>query len=286
MSLLHQALRPIRRSTRRGPRLAQHRQFADPRRHRPGRAGGLDVRGPRALEPARDHHPELKSCTQTIAIPLWLTIHRRAFLRGSTTGLGTLALASLLDPSLLRGGRPQSRPASPHASPSAGAAWSIPSISLPRSSGSSISTWPAARRTWRRSTISRHCRNERAADARVVHPRHADRPAPGGETGLPRSPAPVSPLRPERPGDEHDLPPPGHGRRRPLHHPLHGDRGDQPRPCPHLHEYGHHDLGPAGDGLMDQLRAGKRKRQSARIRRPDLRRPLRTGPADRVAAMA
>ena len=29
-------------------------------------------------------------------------IHRRSFLRGSTTGLGTLALASLLDPSLLR----------------------------------------------------------------------------------------------------------------------------------------------------------------------------------------
>jgi len=30
-------------------------------------------------------------------------IHRRAFLTGSTTGIGTLALASLLDPSLLRG---------------------------------------------------------------------------------------------------------------------------------------------------------------------------------------
>jgi hypothetical protein len=30
-------------------------------------------------------------------------IHRRAFLRGSTTGLGTLALASLLEPDLLRG---------------------------------------------------------------------------------------------------------------------------------------------------------------------------------------
>jgi hypothetical protein len=30
-------------------------------------------------------------------------MHRRAFLRGSTTGLGTLALASLLDPTLLRG---------------------------------------------------------------------------------------------------------------------------------------------------------------------------------------
>ena len=34
-------------------------------------------------------------------------IHRRAFLRGSTTGLGTLALASLLDPSLLRGADPK-----------------------------------------------------------------------------------------------------------------------------------------------------------------------------------
>ena len=34
-------------------------------------------------------------------------IHRRAFLRGSTTGLGTLALASLLDPNLLRGAEPK-----------------------------------------------------------------------------------------------------------------------------------------------------------------------------------
>ena len=47
------------------------------------------------------------------------------------------------------------RPASRHATPSAGAAWSIRSTSLPRSSGSSTSTWPAARRTWRRSTTSR-----------------------------------------------------------------------------------------------------------------------------------
>jgi hypothetical protein len=42
-------------------------------------------------------------------------IHRRAFLRGSTTGLGTLALASLLEPSLLRAADPKTAgsPASP-----------------------------------------------------------------------------------------------------------------------------------------------------------------------------
>ncbi len=77
---------------------------------------------------------------------------------------------------------------------------------------------------------------------------------------------------PERPGDQHDLPAPGHGRRRALHHPLDGDRGDQPRPGPHLHEHGHDDLRPAGDGLVDQLRPGQRERRSARLRRPDLRR--------------
>ena len=100
----------------------------------------------------------------------------------------------------------------------------------------------------------------------------------------PQHPFPA--VRPERPGAEHDLPPPGHGRRRHLHHPLDGHRGDQPRPGPHLHEHGHDDLGPAGDGLVDQLRPGKRKRRSAGIRRPDLRRPFRPGPADRLAAVA
>ena len=64
------------------------------------------------------------------------------------------------------------------------------------------------------------------------------------------------------------------------------DRGHQPRPGPHLHEHGHDDLGPAGDGILDQLRPGKRERRPPRLRRPDLQRPVRPGPADRLAAVA
>ncbi len=43
--------------------------------------------------------------------PLRTHIHRRAFLGRSTTGIGSLALASLLDPSLLRGGELSRAPA-------------------------------------------------------------------------------------------------------------------------------------------------------------------------------
>ncbi len=72
----------------------------------------------------------------------------------------------------------------------------------------------------------------------------------------------------------------GHGRRRALHHPLDGDRGDQPRPGAHLHEH-RHDASPAGrHGFLAELRPGQRERQPARLRRADLAGTVRPGAAD------
>ncbi len=54
------------------------------------------------------------------------------------------------------------------------------------------------------------------------------------------------------------------GRRRDLHHPLDGHRGDQPRPGPHLHEHRHDISGRPGDGLVAHLRARQRERRTCR----------------------
>src|SRR5688572_12746744 len=52
----------------------------------------MDQRGPSRPQPARDRHEGLTMDTLT----------RRSFLGRGTTGIGSLALASLLDPRLLR----------------------------------------------------------------------------------------------------------------------------------------------------------------------------------------
>ena len=49
-------------------------------------------------------------------------------------------------------------------------------------------------------------RDERPADARVVHQGPADRPAPGAEAEVPRAAAPVQEVRQVRAGDQRDLP--------------------------------------------------------------------------------
>ena len=84
----------------------------------------------------------------------------------------------------------------------------------------------------------------------------------------------VPKARPVGPGDQ--LRPAAHRghRRRHLHHPLDGHRGDQPRPGPHVHEHGHDHQRPAEHGLVADLRPGQRGRRPARLRRADqLRRP-------------
>ena len=94
--------------------------------------------------------------------------------------------------------------------------------------------------------------------------------------------APVPEVRPSRARRSATIfPHLGDGRRRDLHHPLDGHRGDQPRPGPHLHEHRHDHLRPAGDGLVAHLRPGQRERGPARVRRADLDRPVRPGAADR-----
>ena len=108
-------------------------------------------------------------------------VHRRAFLRGSTTGLGTLALASLLEPSLLAGADtktaaiPASRP-----TPWRGV---VNPLHFPAKIKRIIYLYmaggPSHLETLDFKPSTRE--NERPADARVVHPGHADRPAPGGE---------------------------------------------------------------------------------------------------------
>ena len=182
--------------------------------------------------------------------------------RGSTAGIGTLALASLLEPAVLRGGR------------------------------ASIAVAAAADR-W---TGVVHPLHFAPKAKRIIYlymaggPSHLEtldyKPALAKMHGQPMPESftqgkPIAQLQgrscvcfaPQHPfrrygqsGQEieHDLPASGHGRRRDLHHPLDGDRGDQPRPGPHLHEHRHDDLRPAGDGLVDQLRPGQRERRPAR----------------------
>ena len=60
-----------------------------------------------------------------------------------------------------------------------------------------------------------------------------------------RPAAPVQEVRRVGAGDLRDLSADRHDRRRHLHRPLAADRGDQPRPGPHVHEHGHDDLRPA-----------------------------------------
>ena len=171
-----------------------------PAGHRPGRAGGLDLGGPRAAQPPRDHHPELKPMhgSRPMDLPpndaFRARLHRRAFLGRSTAGVGSLALASLLDPSLLRAGeaspsRQRDRwPGAIHPLHFAPRAKRI--IYLYMAGG------PSHLETFDSKPDAGP--DARPADARVVHRGHADRPAPGAEARLLRAPAPVPPIRRQR----------------------------------------------------------------------------------------
>ena len=108
-------------------------------------------------------------------------INRRAFLRGSTTGLGTLALAVNARPGLAPGADTK--------------AAGIPSRQPDRWSGvvHPLHFAPKIKRIIylymaggpsHLETLDYKpalAQDERAADARIVHPRHADRPAPGAQ---------------------------------------------------------------------------------------------------------
>ena len=94
-------------------------------------------------------------------------------------------------------------------------------------------------------------RDERQADAGVVHQGPADRPAPGREAELLRARSTRSRSAASRARRSATIfPHIGASRRRDLHRPLDAHRGDQPRPGPHLHEHRHDHLRPAEHGLV------------------------------------
>ena len=225
----------------------------------------MDVGRPRDLEPARDHHPELSRGKRPRNDRSWTRLHRRAFLGRSAAGIGSLALASLLDPRLLRAGDAGETTAGARQPGAMGGRCPPAAFSGPGSSGSSTCTWPAAPRTWRRSTISRRSPRCTASRCPSRSPAACRSRSFKGQSSCawPRSIA-FQRCGAERSGAERHLPAPGHRRRRHLHHQLDGHRCHQPRPSSYVHEYGDDDFGPAGDGVVADLRAGKRERRSCR----------------------
>ena len=187
------------------------------------------------------------------------------FWAGRATGIGTLALASLLDPRLLAGGRPRRSPRI------AGRAWSSPPHFAPRAKRIIylyMAGGPSHLETFDHKPKLAEMHGQPMPESFTKGQPIAQLQGQKLTCFAPQHP--FDKVRPVGPGDQRDLPAPGHGRRRHLHHPLDGDRGDQPRSGPHVHEHRHDDLGPAGDGLVAHLRPGQRERQPARLRRADL----------------
>ena len=231
---------------------------------------------------------------------------RRTFLGQSARGIGALALASLLNPSLLRAANP---PTPSHdegrwVRRSGGSGASGKSAAA----GGKPQKWPgvvrplhfpakAKRVIWlcmaggpsHLETLDfkpKLARDARQADARELHQGPADRAAPGRQAQLLRPPVRLQEVRQGRHRDLRAAAPHRLDRRRHLHHPLDAHRGDQPRPRPHVHEHRHHHLGPAQHGLVDHLRPGQRRRRLARLRRPHQPGPRRAEPAHRLPPVA
>ncbi len=210
--------------------------------------------------------------------------HRRSFLGQASLGMGSIALAGLLQPKLLAAGG--ERPGvDQRLLESLGVVKPLHHVAkAKRVIFLCMAGGPSHLETF--DDKPELARARRQADARVVHRRPADRAAPGqgaavlGPAGHVRQPRPERPARSAsflphiaKIADEH------------LHHPLDAHRADQPRPGPHLHEHRHQHLGPAEHGLVDQLRPGERVRRPARLRRAD--QPRRPQPAaDLLAAVA
>ena len=130
-------------------------------------------------------------------------------------------------------------------------------------------------------------RDERPADARVVHQGPADRPAPGPEAQLLRARSIRSRSTASRARRSVEIfPHIGSSRRRHLHHPLDAHRSDQPRPGPHLHEHRHDHLRPArmGSWLLYGLGSESENLPGFVVLVSDGQ--VRPDPADRRAAVA
>ena len=137
-----------------------------------------------------------------------------------------------------------------------------------RRSASSISSWPADRRRWRRSTTSRMLRQrngEQLPDSVRQGQRLTGMSGNQSSLAARRVAVRVQPAR----GERHlgQRPPAAHreDRRRTLHRPLDVHRGDQPRSRDHVLPDRLADRRPSQHGLVDSLRARQRQRGSAGV---------------------
>ena len=163
---------------------------------------------------------------------------RRAFLGRASAGLGTMALASLLNPA----GTMASRSAS------AGQPRHGQSLALSAQGEAGDLALPVGRPDAPGNLRQQAAIGQapRPADARFVHQGPADRPASRGQAELFRTRSSASSGSASRGRRFARCFPIWLDRRRDVHHPLDEDRGHQPRPGPHLHEYRLDHLRPAG----------------------------------------
>ncbi len=113
----------------------------------------------------------------------------------------------------------------------------------------------------------------RAADARFGDGRPADRAAPEHQARLPGTSVRLQEVRRLRTGHLHPLSVHGESGGLDLHHPIHADGADQPRPGTRFHEHRQPGPRPPEHGVVDALRAGQRERQPPRLRGHDHRIP-------------
>ena len=189
---------------------------------------------------------------------------RRGVLSRFGMGLGGIALANLVNPaSVLRASSRRTRPGPRRPRRPA------PSCRR-RRSASSISSWPAGRRRWRRSTTSRmlNQRNgEQLPDSVRQGPaahRHVGQSVVSAARGIAVR---VQPAWGQRHMGQRSAAPHREDRGRAVHRPLDVHRGDQPRSRDHVLPDRLADRRPAEHGLVDSLRAGQRQRRSAGVRR-------------------
>ena len=169
-----------------------------------------------------------------------MNLTRRTFLGRSAYGMGALALASLLKPDLLRGADTT-------------AAGMVQPLHFPPKAKRVICLYmaggPSHLETFDyKPKLAAHAR---PADARVVHQGAADRPAPGARarTASRRSTRSRSAARAARRFARSSRTSATVADELCIVRSMQ-DRGDQPRPGPHLHEHRHDHLRPAGDGLL------------------------------------
>src|SRR5262249_10551277 len=197
----------VSRGSRRGPRAPGDRRGVGTRRPRPGRTGGLDLRDPRAPESPRDDHTELTITRDLTYIrdPTHGTsaerripgLHESTGVPGPFHRRGRKPGPGLAARPVLAAGRGSLAVAAPRSVDGRDQPARFP----PQGQADHLSLHGG--RAVAPGDVRLQARpgtDARQADARVVHPRDADRPAPGTEARLLRAPASVPPVRGQRAG--------------------------------------------------------------------------------------